>query len=140
MVNSALRMLALLMCFNGTGIWGGETSSKCYYKDYPYINGYTYFNLYPYIQGYHDSPIHIFMVIPQFQNFPDCQSDTDSDTTSVVTSVSCFDPLPVRPLRFEPLPDLFGDASRFSSLPFCPTYHLFVAQPGYIRVAKGSQT
>ena len=22
---SALRMLALYMCFNGTGIWGGET-------------------------------------------------------------------------------------------------------------------
>ena len=25
MVKSALRMLALYMCFNGTGIWGGET-------------------------------------------------------------------------------------------------------------------
>ena len=25
MVSSALRMLALYMCFNGTGIWGGET-------------------------------------------------------------------------------------------------------------------
>ena len=25
MVNLATRMLALYMCFNGTGIWGGET-------------------------------------------------------------------------------------------------------------------
>ena len=25
MANSALRMLALYMCFNGTGTWGGET-------------------------------------------------------------------------------------------------------------------
>ena len=25
MVNSGLRMLALYMCVNGTGIWGGET-------------------------------------------------------------------------------------------------------------------
>ena len=27
MVNSALRMLALYMCFKGTGIWDGETST-----------------------------------------------------------------------------------------------------------------
>ena len=26
MVKLALRMFALYMCFNGTGIWGGETS------------------------------------------------------------------------------------------------------------------
>ena len=25
MVKSALRMLALYTCFNGTGVWGGET-------------------------------------------------------------------------------------------------------------------
>ena len=32
MVNSALRILALHMCFNGTGIWGGETMCiKGYY-------------------------------------------------------------------------------------------------------------
>ena len=28
-VISALGMLALYMCFNGTGIWGGETIEVC---------------------------------------------------------------------------------------------------------------